>query len=64
MKKTTNYRIFLWSEMKNNYAPSLHPTNTDMAALARYARTTLKLEENLNGKSAFEIHPDGWMPRH
>ncbi len=58
MIKTSKYRIHLWSEIKGDFAPSLHPLQ-DSPQLARvYGRKHLKLEENLSGKSAFEVRPE------
>lgn len=58
MKKYIKYAIWLWSEIAGKYAPTQQPLK-DTANEARvFAKRTLKLEQNLSGKAAFEVRPE------
>ena len=58
MKKVKKFRIWLWSEMKDKYAPSLQPLQNTPEEARAFGRAHLKLDENLAGKQSFEVRPE------
>lgn len=65
MKKLLQYRIFLHSPMlaamgnrgASAYAPTQHGPFNDRPEANTFARRNLKLEENLGGRTPFEVRP-------
>jgi uncharacterized protein YcnI len=56
--KVVKYGIWLWSEIANKYAPTHHGLKDSREEATSFARKTLKLPENLGGKSAFEVRSE------
>lgn len=55
--RVIKYGIWLWSEIAGKYALTQHPLKETAIEARNFAKRTLKLPENLSGKSAFEIKP-------
>jgi hypothetical protein len=55
MKKKKQFGIYCWSEIKQDYAPTLWPPFDSPEEARKFGNKNLKLEENLHGRSAFEV---------